>query len=82
MGRYRAGGQTEWRIRSEGDRLLLDTEYQGTVGTKELFPIGEGLFVELTFGLRYRVERAPDGSVTGLTFVLRGQDLYTVERIG
>jgi len=44
-------------------------------------PIAEDLFVQTTFGTRYRVERNANGAVSGLTFILNGRDLFTIEKV-
>jgi len=81
-GRYALRTSTEWAVRLEGDRLLLETVSGGGESAVELVPVAEDLFVQTTFGTRYRVERTADGAVSGLTFNLNGRDLFTIERVG
>jgi len=80
-GRYSLRTSTEWIVRLDGNRLLLETASAGGETAVELVPIAEDLFVQTAFGTRYRVERGADGSVTGLTFILNGRDLFTIEKV-
>jgi CubicO group peptidase (beta-lactamase class C family) len=80
-GRYSLRTSTEWTVRLDGDSLLLETASGGSESAAELVPIAEDLFVQTAFGTRYRVERGPDGSVAGLTFILNGRDLFTIEKL-
>jgi CubicO group peptidase (beta-lactamase class C family) len=80
-GRYSLRTSTEWIVRLDGNRLLLETASAGGETAVELVPITEDLFVQTAFGTRYRVERGADGLVTGLTLILNGRDLFTIEKV-
>ena len=53
-GRYLYRDRTEWLVRYEDGRILLEREGRSPV---ELFPISEDVFIEITFGFRYSFER-------------------------
>ena len=80
-GRYSFRTSTEWDIRLEGNRLMLETVSQGSENVVELVPIAEDLFVQTTFGTRYRVERDDEGAISGLTFILDGRNLFTIDKV-
>jgi CubicO group peptidase (beta-lactamase class C family) len=78
-GRYALRDSTYGTVRLDGNHLMLETVSGG--GAVEMVPIGADLFVQTTFGTRYKVERTADGAVGGLTLILNGRDLFTIEKV-
>ncbi len=80
FGRYSHQGGEPWLLKREGERILLERGGEARA-VRELVPLSDNLFIEAVFGLQYEVERTADRSVTGLTVIMDGRRLFTLDKI-